>query len=140
MYEVLDHICAYMKLFIVWLLIVFNQTYYDMLYELCQHVLWIYESEILCVCVYIYICTYTYVFTYIKLISYCLLNFWTSVIKLSSPRTQHDVRSISSKLFWWKVNALIVSAVTQWQFFTFRLFKSCNVRKKNRNESQTNDT
>ena len=53
MYQVFDHICAYMKLFIVWLVIAFNQIYsYDVLYILCQCTLRIYDSEILCVCIW----------------------------------------------------------------------------------------
>ena len=52
MYEVFDHLCAYVKLFIVWLLIAFNLIYcYDVLYIPCQCAIRIYESEISYVCI-----------------------------------------------------------------------------------------
>ena len=48
MYQVFDNMCAYMKLFIVWLVIVFNHIYsYDVLYILYQCGLRIFDSEML---------------------------------------------------------------------------------------------
>jgi hypothetical protein len=59
MYLVFDHIYAYVKLFVVWLVIVFSQIFsYDMLSILCQCTVRIYVSEILYVC---YACMYVYV-------------------------------------------------------------------------------
>jgi hypothetical protein len=58
MYEILDHICSYVKLFIVWLLIALNRIYsYDVLYILCNCTVRNDEREMY-VCMYVYVCTY----------------------------------------------------------------------------------